>query len=95
MGHPTDRRLIDLTESDLVELIRQVVLSTTTATTPSSTSSNIVSGRANIAKALGISVDTLDRRIQDGTLKRAIRKNGRTIICDINKAFNDFNDIWQ
>ena len=95
MEYTTDRRLIDLTESDLVELIRQVVLSTTTATTPSGASSNIVSGRANIAKALGISVDTLDRRIQDGTLKRAIRKNGRTIICDINKAFNDFNDIWQ
>lgn len=89
-----DKRLIDLTESDLTTLIEQAVRETLATMQPSRTGS-VVSGRKNIADALGISTDKLDRMVADGYLKGAIKKNGRTMICDINKAFNAFSDEWN
>ena len=92
----TDRRLIDLTEQELYESISRIVADALTRVKHESTeSATIVRGRKNIARALGISEDKLDKMVKEGTLKRAVKKNGRAMICDINKAFEDFNDIYN
>lgn len=92
MALPTEnRRLIDMTEADLYALIKEIL----SEERPAPVNSKIVRGRSNIAHALGISKDKLDRLIADGTLKNAIRKNGRVVICDVQKAFLSFNDIWN
>lgn len=54
-----------------------------------------MSGRKKIAEALGIGTDKLDQMVADGYLRGAVKKNGRTMICDINKAFEAFNDEWN
>lgn len=87
-------RLIDLTESDLRRLIATEVRDALRDAQPA-TARKIVSGRKHIAAALGISVDKLDRLIRDGYLAGAVQQNGRTMICDINKAFAAFGDEWH
>lgn len=89
----SDRRLIDITESELRQIVASEVASALSCINTGS--SNIVSGRANIAKALSISTDKLDQMVAEGYLRGAIKKNGRTMICDINKAFEAFNDEWN
>lgn len=88
----TERRLIDLTAGDLYALVRTAV-SEITRQAPQQTT--IVSGRKNIAATLGISVDKLDQLVRDGYLAGAVKQNGRTMICDINKAFDHFGDDWH
>ncbi len=89
-----DERLIDLRESDLRAIVASEVAKALRATTPSS-GSRIVRGRKKIAEALGIGTDKLDQMVADGYLRGAVKKNGRTMICDINKAFDAFNDEWN
>lgn len=90
-----NRRLIDITEDDLRELVAREVTRALCASDLATASPGIVRGRKNIAGALGIGVDKLDKMIANGDLKGAVKKNGRTLICDINKAFNAFNDQWN
>lgn len=89
----TERRLIDLTAGDLYALVRTAVSEITRQSPAQQTA--IVSGRKNIAAALGISVDKLDQLVRDGYLADAVKQNGRTMICDINKAFAAFGDEWH
>lgn len=91
-----NRRLIDITEEDLRELVaREVKSALRTTEVATASAQGIVSGRKNIAKALGIGVDKLDNMIAKGDLKGAVKRNGRTLICDITKAFNSFSDQWN
>lgn len=87
-------RLIDLTESDLRRLIATEVRDALRDAQPAQ-ARKIVSGRKNIAAALGISTDKLDAMIAAGDLDGAVRKNGRTLICDIAKAFDAFADPYN
>lgn len=89
-----NERLIDLRESDLRAIVASEVAKVLRATTRGS-GSQIVSGRKKIAEALGIGTDKLDQMVADGYLRGAVKKNGRTMICDINKAFEAFNDEWN
>ena len=86
--------MIDLTAGDLYALVRTAV-SEITRQSPAQQTAAIVSGRKNIAAALGISVDKLDQLVRDGYLAGAVKQNGRTMICDINKAFDHFGDEWH
>lgn len=89
-----NERLIDLRESDLRAIVASEVAKALRATIRGS-GSQIVSGRKKIAEALGIGTDKLDQMVADGYLRGAVKKNGRTMICDINKAFEAFNDEWN
>lgn len=88
----TERRLIDLTAGDLYALVRTAVSEITRQAHQQTT---IVSGRKNIAATLGISVDKLDQLVRDGYLAGAVKQNGRTMICNIDKAFAAFGDEWH
>lgn len=82
-----------MTADDLYQLVRTAV--SEMVGEASTGRPSIVSGRKNIASALGISVDKLDKMIAQGDLGSSIKRNGRSIICDIDKAFDAFNDKYN
>ena len=91
MTHP-DTRIIDLTVAQLAEVIdRAVEESLRRRTTPQNDNRpRLVYGIKGIAQLLGISERQARYIKASGTISRAIRQQGRTIVTDADLALELF-----
>lgn len=84
--------LLITTKDDITKIVRDAVSEALLSISASRTRPlHLVSGLGNIAEALAVSQRKLVTMIQDGTLQKSIRKNGKVYICDINEAFNELD----
>ena len=90
MTHP-DTRIIDLTVAQLAEVIDGAVEESLSRRTPSTDNRpRLVYGIKGIAQLLGISERQARYVKASGTISRAIRQQGRTIVTDADLALELF-----
>ena len=90
MTHP-DTRIIDLTVAQLAEVIDRAVEESLSRRTPSTDNRpRLVSGIKGLAQLLGISERQARYVKASGTISRAIRQQGRTIVTDADLALELF-----
>lgn len=90
MTHP-DTRIIDLTVAQLAEVIDRAVEESLSRRTPSTDNRpRLVYGIKGIAQLLGISERQARYVKASGTISRAIRQQGRTIVTDADLALELF-----
>lgn len=90
MTHP-DTRIIDLTVAQLAEVIDRAVEESLSRRTPSTDNRpHLVYGIKGIAQLLGISERQARYVKASGTISRAIRQQGRTIVTDADLALELF-----
>ena len=90
MTHP-DTRIIDLTVAQLAEVIDRAVEESLSRRTPSTDNRpRLVYGIKGIAQLLGISERQARYVTASGTISRAIRQQGRTIVTDADLALELF-----
>ena len=90
MTHP-DTRIIDLTVAQLAEVIDRAVEESLSRRTPSTDNRpRLVYGIKGIAQLLGISERQARYIKASGTISRAIRQQGRTIVTDADLALELF-----
>ena len=75
-------RLIDLTVSDLMEILGQ----TPTVETISTPEKRLAYGILGIAQTFNCSLTTANRIKASGKINKAISQHGRTIVVDVDKA---------
>lgn len=86
-----DTRIIDLTVSQLAEIIdRAVEESLKRRQSPEDNSARYVYGIKGIATLLGVSERTARNIKASGTISKAIRQQGRTIVTDARLAMELF-----
>lgn len=78
----TDTRLIDLTVAQLAEVIDRAVAESMRQHQPESTKKWLVYGIKGIAELLGVSERQARYIKASGTLRKAIKQQGRTIVTD-------------
>ena len=90
MTHP-DTRIIDLTVAQLAEVIDRAVEDSLRRRTPQNDNRpRLVYGIKGIAQLLGISERQARYITASGTLGRAVRQQGRTIVTDADLALELF-----
>ena len=83
-------RIIDLTISDLLELIGTI--NTAPKEAPRVPERRLVYGIAGIAQLFNCSITTANRIKASGRINGAIMQNGRTIVVDADLALELFNN---
>ena len=85
-----DTRIIDLTVAQLAEVIDRAVEESLRRRQPSDTQRRLVYGIKGIATLLGVSERQARNIKASGTISKAIRQQGRTIVTDARLAMELF-----
>lgn len=88
MNYTPQTRIIDLTVSQLVELIENTMKATMTEPEKEK---RLVYGIAGIASVFGCSIATANRIKKSGVIKDAIMQDKRLIIVDADRAV----ELWK
>lgn len=88
MNYTPETRIIDLTVSQLVELIENTMKATRTELKKEK---RLVYGIAGIASVFGCSIATANRIKKSGVIKDAIMQDKRLIIVDADRAV----ELWK
>ena len=88
MNYTPETRIIDLTVSQLVELLETTMKATRTEPEKEN---RLVYGIAGIASVFGCSIATANRIKKSGVIKDAIMQDKRLIIVDADRAV----ELWK